>query len=228
MMNKLIKILIFFVVSSFLFAVPGTPGFTGIIDYPTAYNLRTSNYTVTGMLDHIEADSDFGIILEGGFIPQVEAGLKLSTSDKVINQDLLKANFKYQFVQEADNPAMAIGFVEADKVYGYLVMSKNFKNFLNQNINVEISTGLKYDEDEETNSFVGLAVPIFERVRILSEFYSYKENATEVSENEDPEKRYAFNVSGEFYTTDSIRTKVFWRKRDDSFGLSISYIGIYN
>ncbi len=222
MKKRSLIILLFLNLVILLSAVPATPGFTGIIDYPSAYNLRQNNYTVTGLLDNIEGDSQFGVILEGGFIPQVEAGLKLSTSDTLLNKNLLRANFKFQFVQEADNPAMAIGFVETDEVYAYLVGSKTFDSVFKQNLSLGISLGLKYDEEKETNQFLGLEIPIFEKIKLLGEVYTYREKI----ENES-DKKISYNLSGEFYTTKLIRTKVFWREKEDSFGLSINYIGIY-
>ena len=224
-MKKKLIVIIFFNLIILLSATPSTPGFTGLIDYPTAYNLLQNNYTVTGILDNIEEETKFGVILEGGFIPQVEAGLKLSTSDKVLNNSLLKSNFKFQFVQEADNPAMAIGFVETEEVYAYLVATKTFKQFLQRKIMLQLSLGLKYDEDKETNTFLGVEIPLFEKIKFLGEVYTYGE---EKIEEKGKDEKISYSLSGEFYTSRNIRTKVYWREKDDSFGISINYIGLYN
>lgn len=225
-MKKNYFILIMFLIMSIVvLGKPASTGFTGLIDFPSAYNLRINNYSVTGLLDHLEGDSKFGIMLEGGFIPQIEAGIKLSSEDKLINQKLLKANFKFQFVQEADNPAMAIGFVEdEDVVYGYLVASKSIRKLLDKKIFLDTSIGLKYDENSETSFFIGLGFPIFQKIKLLSEVYSYND----VNKLGEKEKKISYNIGGEFYTTGNVSTKVFWREIDDSVGIAISYTGIHN
>ncbi len=205
-----------------LYSSSATTGASGMIDFPTAYNLRPNNFRISAILDTVDEKANFGIMLESGFIPQIEAGLKLSTKDRLINKDLMKANLKFQFVREAENPAMAIGFVEEKEVYGYLVLSKTLNNVLWNNGSMDLTLGLKYDENKDTNIFMGTGTPIYSSIKIISEFYSY----TEINEEQEKTK-YSFNVGGEFFTTDSIITNIFYRNIDNSFGIFVTYLGIY-
>ena len=241
-MKKIIIISIFFVFGIAVLASTSTTGATGTIDFPNAYNLLENNYSVSATLDRIESDARLGLMLQGGFIKQLEAGFKISSKDRSINKDLVKSNVKFQFVKEADNPAMAIGFVESDEAlgyddengtaYGYIVASKRIGNFFSKGGNgddggLKLTGGLKYDEKKDWNFFSGAEFLVFQRVKLLSEFYSYNKYKNIGTVYEDSDRKMSYNLGGEFYTTDKITTKVFWRERNDSFGLSVTYIGIY-
>lgn len=226
-MRKLLAIFGIIGLSLMTLSVPAKNGYTGTIDFPTAYNLRTNNYSVSAIMDHIEEESSFGFMFEGGFIPQIEAGISLSTEEELVHKDLMKANFKFQFVQEANNPAMAIGFAESDEMFGYLVASKVFNTILDRKVNLGMSGGVKYSAEKETNYFGSITFPLFDKIILQSEFYSYDRIVINNEGEEEEDKEMSYNVGGEFYTNDAIRTKVFWREQDDSFGVTINYIGIY-
>lgn len=229
-------LLLMFLLTSILMGTPTSTGATGVIDFPSAYNLRENNYTVSAVMDHMQDEPEFSLILQGGFIPQLEAGIKISDKqeeegeeNKLIDRELLEANFKFQFVQEADNPAMAVGFIESERTYGYIVASKKIDSILGRKILLETSVGLKYDEDENTDLFLGISWPVFKNIKVMGEVYTYKKIETDNFESTEDldETEVSFNIGGEFYTNDKIRTKIFWRENNDSFGLTISYIGIH-
>lgn len=234
------KIKIFFILlalfySNAILATIANPGFTGIIDFPTSYTLRPNNYNVAGTIDKINDDTIVGLMIETGFLTQLEAGLKITTDDTKINSNLLKANLKFQFLREGKNPAMAIGFVESDEglslegkntlrqSYGYLTLSKRLKHFVKKEIgSITVNGGLIYDESKNLNGFGGMEFPIYTNINLLFEFYSYTE-----FENNDEKTKLSVNIGGEFFTTEKTVTKVFWREKNDTFGILISYIGIY-
>ncbi len=244
---KKIVLMFLLLISVISFASSSSTGATGILDFPNAYTLRENNYCVTGILDRIESDARVGFMLEGGFIKQLESGFKLSTKDKTINKDFIKSNIKFQFLQEGkNNPATAIGFIESDEsaggltgnndkgsAYGYIAASKRFQIFSSEiedkdgEGQLRATAGLKYDEIEDWNLFTGIEIPVFQKVKILSEIYSYKDYDNYGEYNQESSRKVSVNVGGEFYTANNITTKVFWRERNDSFGLSITYLGIH-
>ena len=189
---KKIVLMFLLLISVISFASSSSTGATGILDFPNAYTLRENNYCVTGILDRIERDARVGFMLEGGFIKQLESGFKLSTKDKTINKDFIKSNIKFQFLQEGkNNPATAIGFIESDEsaggltgnndkgsAYGYIAASKRFQIFSSEiedkdgEGQLRATAGLKYDEIEDWNLFTGIEIPVFQKVKILSEIYS--------------------------------------------------------
>lgn len=227
---------VLFIFSATAFALPSTSGATGNIDFPDAYNLRINNYTVAAAVTGIDSAAAFQLMIEGGFIPQLEAGIVLSSKDTMINESLLKANVKFQFVQEADNPAIAVGFVEtkdysgSDDVYGYLVASKRLGNLLVKDNPIGLTGGMKFDKKKDTDGFIGLDIPIFSMIKIVGEGYSYhvheKIVTGDIIEKKDKMK-FSYNVGGEFYTSKSIRTKIWWKDINNTLGISIAYIGIY-
>jgi hypothetical protein len=245
-MKKAIVIL-FTTIATLSFSSTSSTGATGTLDFPNAYTLRENNYSVTGILDRIESDARIGFMLEGGFIKQLEAGLKLSTKDRKINKDFVKSNIKFQFLQEGkNNPAVAIGFVESDEsaggltgdsdkgsAYGYIVATKRFQ-ILSSEVEdkngegqLRATVGIKYDDIEDLNLFTGIEMPILQKLKVLAEIYSYKEYENYGGYNESSKRKISVTAGGEFYTTNNITTKIFWRERNDSFGLSITYLGIY-
>ncbi len=234
-MKKAVLILLL-LISAVSYCSTSTTGATGTIDFPNAYNLLENNYAVTAILDRMEGDGMIGVMLQGGFIKQLEAGFKISNKDKSINKDLLKS--------KADNPALAIGFVESDEAlgndsekegtaYGYIVASKRFKNFLRpmttgeDDGGIKISGGLRYDDRDDWNGFSGVEVMVFQRVKLLSELYSYCDYDNSGTTYESKDRKISVNLGGEFYTADKLTTKVFWRGRNDSFGISLTYLGLY-
>lgn len=245
-MKKVMAIL-FITFTVVITASTASTGATGIIDFPNAYTLRENNYSVTGILDRIESDARVGFMLEGGFIKQLEAGLKLSTKDRTINKDFIKSNIKFQFLMEGkNNPAVAIGFVESDEsaggltgdndkgsAYGYIAATKRFQIFSSEGDEkngegqLRATAGLKYDDIEDLNLFTGIEMPVFQKVKILAEIYSYKDYENYGDYNESSKRKVSITAGGEFYTANNITTKIFWRERNDSFGLSITYLGIY-
>lgn len=244
---KKLMLIIFSTISILSFASTSTTGATGIIDFPNAYTLRENNFCVTGILDRVESDARVGFMLEGGFIKQLESGFKLSTKDKTINKDFIKSNIKFQFLQEGrNNPAVAIGFIESDEsaggmtgdndkgsAYGFIAASKRFQIFSDSSDDkngegqLRATVGLKYDEIEDLNLFSGVEIPLFQKVKILSEVYSFKDYDNYGEYNESSKRKVSLTLGGEFYTANNITTKVFWRERNSSFGLSITYLGLY-
>ena len=70
--------------------------------------------------------------------------------------------------------------------------------------------------------FFSSGLPLFSKIKLLTELYTYNK----IEKNYEEEK-IGMNFGGQFYTNQSIRTKVFWRSSNDSFGISINYVGIY-
>jgi len=237
-MNKLFRYIFIFLTlfySKQLFCTTATAGFTGIIDLPTAYTLRPNNFNVAGIIDKIDDDTNVGVVLQTGFVPQLEAGLKITTNETEINSQLLKANLKFQFVKEANNPAFAVGFVESDEglslegdnpikqAYGYLVASKKLNNFfIKKDIPITLSLGMTYDEADNLNGFTGMEIPLYTNINFIFEVFSYQE-----IETANEKTKISLNLGGEFFTNEKVVTKVFWRERNETFGISIAYIGIY-
>lgn len=252
-MKKIITAATMMFSACMMYASPTSSGATGTIDFPNAYNLRSNNYTVALNVDGIDKNTGFGFTFEGGFIPQIEAGVMLNNKDTKIDSELLKSNFKFQFVQEADNPAIALGFIESrknliienDTVYAYIVASKSFRDVVAKETDVKLSLGVKYNENKDTDIFSGVEFPIFQKIKLLGEVYSYAktEAKTTIIETEttpgsgtykkeevattEKVKKVSYNIGGEFYTTDTIRTKIYWKEIDNTLGVSINYIGIY-
>lgn len=234
-MRKLILI-IAISISVSLYALPASNGATGILEFPDAYNLRANNYTVAASINGIDKSTAVQLMIEGGFIPQLEAGIVLSSKDTMINESLLKANIKFQFVKEADNPALALGFIETkdiagkEDVYGYLAASKKLGVLFVENAPIAFTGGIKYNKIKDTDVFIGIDMPIFSVVKLLGEVYTYHEKEVIVINGRtetDNKLKYSFNIGGEFYTYQSIRTKVWWKDIDNTVGLTIAYIGIY-
>ncbi len=231
---KLLFTFIFLSIS--LYPSSSYTGMTGGIDFPSAYLLINKNYTISGTFSSLNKDIVGDFVIETALIPQVEAGLKVTTLNGNFDQSFLQANVKFQVVPEGKgNPAIAIGFTEFDaysvqadlererrgdssEAYAFLVMSKQIT--LN-NLNFDASIGLTYSQPASggvADVFGIIEVPLFEKIRFLTEVYSYEKVE---------EKSASLNLGAEFITRDNFRTKVFWRERNDSFGVSINYIGLF-
>ena len=231
------KLFSFILISIGIFATPSYTGLTGGIDFPNAYILIDKNYTISGILGTIDGDVQGDFVIESNLLPQVEAGIKISTLQREFNNSFLQSNFKFQVVGETDkNPAIALGFTEYDEydiqsdkdnesandnssAYAFMVASKNFKY---KNANVTGSGGLYFSKPETGNNidgFVGLEMPISEAIKLITEAYTFEK---------DDNKRVSANIGFDFLTNEKFRTQVFWRERNSSFGVSINYIGILN
>ena len=219
-------ILFFVVISLSSFAGQTSNGITGEIDFPNAYILRPNNYNASLIIDKINEGSDFGLMVQGTFVPQLEAGIKISENGgggNMISRELLKSNLKFQIVPESanSNPAISIGFIESDSndsVYGFIVASKRmFKKSLQTHF------GFKYDDQKSKDLFLGMKFRMADRINLMTEFYSYEE----VDISGDNDKKISFNIGGEFYTREKLYTKVFWREQNQEFGIMLTYIGIY-
>ena len=233
--RKNIIVILVFILGNVVFGAIATRGFTGIVDFPNAYTLRANNYNIGGTIDNINNESVVGFMLETGFLTQLEAGIKITTDNTKINDSLLKSNIKFQFLTESTLPALAVGYVESDSKsiyygknivnlsYGYANMTKSINNFFDEKFEkISLTCGVSYDENKNVNGFSGLEVPIYNNVKLLLEFYSY--HKIELGK----EKRdFSLNVGTEFFTTEKLITKVFWRDVNETFGIVISYIGIY-
>lgn len=235
-MKKFKLLLVFILLSVYLYPSSSYTGMTGGIDFPSAYLLINKNYTISGTFSSLNKDIVGDFVIETALIPQVEAGLKVTTLNGNFDQSFLQANVKFQVVPEGKgNPAIAIGFSEFDaysvqsnqekelkrdssEAYAFLVMSKQIR--LND-LNFDTSVGITYSQPESggvADIFGIIEMPLFEKIRFLTEVYSY----------EKVEKKSAsVNLGAEFITKDNFRTKVFWRERNDSFGVSINYIGLF-
>jgi hypothetical protein len=239
-MKKIITLL-FLVTCICSYAVPTSSGVTGTIDFPSAYLLRERNYTFTGNIENNSSKEEDSLsadfIFETGFIPQVEAGFNISTKNEELNQSFVQSNLKYQIVKEEKNPAIAIGYVEFDEyqvmadhknenidaasnAYVYLVLSKRLEI---DTLKLDSSLGMKYsksnDGENVVDFFSGVEIPLYSQIRVLGEVYSYRRNDVD-------NKRLSMNLGAEFLTKENIRTKIFWRERNSSFGFGVTYIGI--
>ncbi len=235
-MKKFILLLTFVFLSISTFSSSSYTGMTGGIDFPSAYILINKNYTISGIFSSLNKDIVGDFVIETGLIPQVEAGLKVTTLNGNFDQSFLQANVKFQVVPEGKgNPAIAIGFTEFDgysvqanqekekrikssEAYAFLVLSKqiNINNF-----NFDTSIGISYSQPSSggvADVFGIVEIPLFEKIRLLTEVYSYEKI---------DEKSASMNLGAEFITRDNFRTKVFWRQRNDSFGVAINYIGLF-
>lgn len=231
------KIVSFILISMGIFATPSYTGLTGGIDFPNAYILIDKNYTISGIVGKIDGDVQADFVIESNLLPQVEAGIKISTLQKEFDNSFLQSNFKFQIVGETEkNPAIAIGFTEFDEydiqsdkdneasldnstAYAFMVASKNFKF---RTANLTGSGGLYFSKPvKETNvdGFVSLEMPVSEAIKVISEVYTFEKN---------DDKRVSANVGFDFLTNEKFRTQVFWRERNSSFGVSVNYIGILN
>lgn len=230
-MNKSIKLFfIYLIIVSSIYSSASFTGLTGGVDFPSANILINRHYTIQGIISSNDEDLTMDVAIETGFIPQVEAGIKLSTAKNKFDQSFLQANFKYQLVPEGkDNPAIAIGFTEFDsyevqgdkskenkddspEAYAFLVLTKSFKERM-----YNFSLGLSYSQSENsnnTNIFAISDIALADKVRLLTEAYSYDRNSN---------KKVSFNLGAEFFTKENIITKVYFRERNHSVGVSICY-----
>ena len=76
------KIVSFILISMGIFATPSYTGLTGGIDFPNAYILIDKNYTISGIVGKIDGDVQADFVIESNLLPQVEAGIKISTLQK--------------------------------------------------------------------------------------------------------------------------------------------------
>lgn len=230
-MNKNIKLLlIYLVIISSVYSSASFTGLTGGIDFPSANILINRHYTVQGIISSNDDDLTMDIVIETGFIPQVEAGIKLSTAKNKFDQSFLQANFKYQLVPEGkDNPAIAIGFTEFDayevqgdkskenkndnpEAYAFLVLTKSFSER-----KYNLSLGLNYSQSEnskDTNIFAISDIALMNKVRFLTEIYTYDRSSS---------KKVNYNLGAEFFTRENLITKVYFRERNHSIGVSVYY-----
>lgn len=236
------KILVFLIMVVFINASPSYTGLTGGIDFPNAYILIDRNYTISGIAGTLDGEIQADFVIETNLLPQVEAGIKLSTMKKEFDNSFLQSNFKFQIVGEtANNPAVAIGFTEFDEyyvqvnrdttksndeikkynsdAYGFIVASKRLK-MGNQLFNGSVGAMFsKPEAGSQVDMFASVELPLSPAVKLTTELYSYKEPKY---------KRVSGNVGFDFLTNEKFRTQVFWRERNNSFGVSVNYIGILN
>lgn len=231
------KILIFIALSLSAFASPSYTGLTGGIDFPNAYILIDRNYTISGIIGTLDGEMQGDLVIETNLIPQIEAGIKVSTTKKEFDNSFLQSNFKFQLVGETqNNPAIALGYTEFDEytiqsdrkkekadenadAYGFIVASKRIKlteGSLNASVGAMFS---KPKEGSSIDMFGSLEIPLGEAIKMTTELYSFKE---------DNAKKLSGNIGFDFMTTEKFRTQIFWRERNNSFGVSINYIGILN
>lgn len=236
-MKKIMRLLTFILAAASIYSSTSFTGLSGGIDYPNAYVLMNKNYTVSGIFSSLNGELVGDFVLETGLIPQVEAGLKVSTLNEKINQTFLQSNVKFQLVSEGEkSPAIAIGFTEFDSysiqadedkesasencdAYAFLAASKTFdikESSYNGTIGIIYS---QKGDSGDADVFGILEVPVFDKIKIITEGYSY--------EKED-KKRASVNLAAEFVTKESVRTKVYWRERNNSFGVSIHYISLFS
>ena len=84
-----------------IFATPSYTGLTGGIDFPNAYILIDKNYTISGIVGTIDGDVQADFVIESNLLPQVEAGIKISTlqkefSDKIVDLEKTKTHYLHQ------------------------------------------------------------------------------------------------------------------------------------
>lgn len=231
------KVLLFIALSLSAFSSPSYTGLTGGIDFPNAYILIDRNYTISGIIGTLDGEMQGDLVIETNLIPQIEAGIKVSTTKKEFDNSFLQSNFKFQLVGETQsNPAIALGYTEFDEynvqsdkkkelaeensdAYGFIVASKRIKlteGSLNASVGAMFS---KPKEGSSVDMFGSLEIPLGEAIKMTTELYSFKE---------DNSKKLSGNVGFDFMTTEKFRTQIFWRERNNSFGVSINYIGILN
>lgn len=231
------KIMGLLLISCGLFATPSFTGLTGGIDFPNAYILIDRNYTISGIASTLEGELKGDLVIETNLLPQVEAGIKLSTLKKELDSSFLQANFKFQVVGEGiASPAIALGFTEFDayniqaykgnesiednaEAYGYIVASKKITL---KDSSFNGSLGLLFTRPStgaNVDAYATVEVPLAESIKLITEVYSYER---------DEQKKSSVNVGFDFLTNDKFRTQVYWRERNNSFGVSVNYIGILN
>lgn len=237
------KIFGFVMIVGSIFATPSYTGLTGGIDFPNAYILVDRNYTISGIAGTLDGEIQGDLVIETNLIPQIEAGIKLSTVKKEFDNSFLQSNFKFQIVGETpSNPAIALGFTEFDEyniqadkketdvnlnalenessdAYAFIVASKRVRlteGSFNGSVGAMFS---KPKTGSNVDMFISMEVPLGEAIKLTTELYSYKE-----AEN----KKVSGNIGFDFLTNEKFRTQVFWRERNNSFGVSINYIGILN
>jgi len=223
-------------------ATPSYTGLTGGIDFPNAYILIDRNYTISGIVGTLDGEIQGDFVIETNLLPQVEAGIKLSTINKDFDNSFLQSNFKFQVVGETlTNPAVAIGFTEFDEyniqsnrdseksnsdiekynsdAYGFIVASKRLK-MGNQIFNGTLGAMFsKPEAGSQADVFGSVEIPLGTAIKFTTELYSFKESKS---------KEISGNLGLDFLTNEKFRTQVFWRERNNSFGVSINYIGILN
>ncbi len=236
------KVLSFLMLAGTICATPSYTGLTGGIDFPNAYILIDRNYTISGIAGTLDGEIQGDFVIETNLLPQVEAGIKLSTIKKDFDNSFLQSNFKFQVVGETiSNPAVAIGFTEFDEyhiqadldsekneddlkkynsdAYGFIVASKRLK-MGNQVFNGTLGAMLSKPEGgSQVDMFGSMEVPLGTAIKLTTELYSFKESKA---------KQISGNIGFDFLTNEKFRTQVFWRERNNSFGVSINYIGILN
>lgn len=236
-MKKISTWLVFTLMAVSVYSSASFTGLSGGIDFPNAYVLMNKNYTVSGIISSLNDDVVGDFVLETGLIPQVEAGLKVSTLNEKVDQTFLQSNVKFQLVSEGEgNPAIAIGFAEFDSyqiqgdedeeseaenfdAYAFLAASKSFKirnNSYNGTLGVMYS---QKDDSGEADVFGILEIPVFDKIKLITEGYSYEKSDS---------KKASINIAAEFVTKENVRTKVYWRERNNSFGVSVHYISLFN
>lgn len=228
------KVLCFLLIVSGIIATPSYTGLTGGIDFPNAYILIDRNYTISGTAGTLDGEIQADLVIETNLLPQIEAGIKLSTIKRELDNSFLQSNFKFQVVGETlTNPAIAIGFTEFDEdniqgeisedanenadAYGFIVASKRLKlteGSFNGSIGAAFS---KPENGSNIDMFASVELPLGEAVKLISELYSYES---------DNAKKISGNIGFDFLTNEKFRTQVYWRERNNSFGVSINYIGI--
>lgn len=228
------KVLCFLLIVSGIIATPSYTGLTGGIDFPNAYILIDRNYTISGTAGTLDGEIQADLVIETNLLPQIEAGIKLSTIKRELDNSFLQSNFKFQVVGETlTNPAIAIGFTEFDEdniqgeisedakenadAYGFIVASKRLKlteGSFNGSIGAAFS---KPENGSNIDMFASVELPLGEAVKLTSELYSYES---------DNAKKISGNIGFDFLTNEKFRTQVYWRERNNSFGVSINYIGI--
>ena len=236
------KILSFLMIVGTICATPSYTGLTGGIDFPNAYILIDRNYTISGIVGTLDGEIQGDFVIETNLLPQVEAGIKLSTINKDFDNSFLQSNFKFQVVGETlTNPAVAIGFTEFDEyniqsnrdseksnsdiekynsdAYGFIVASKRLK-MGNQIFNGTLGAMFsKPEAGSQADVFGSVEIPLGTAIKFTTELYSFKESKS---------KEISGNLGLDFLTNEKFRTQVFWRERNNSFGVSINYIGILN
>ncbi|MCX5773852.1 MAG: hypothetical protein NTX05_04500 [Fusobacteria bacterium] len=221
--------------SSTLFADTALNGSTGIIDFPTAFNLRSNNYTVSGFgmwgSNYNQKMPFFGASVESGFLSCMEAGVRVQTTNTDMNNEFLLSNIKLQVFRTQDNMnAVAFGYNEGFMPYAYAVVTHlEPLSFLVSPL--VMNGGITFDQNNKLNAFGALQVPVIQPVALDFELYTYNTQSQSLAENMVPtsnELQLSYNAGISWRATSDYSTKFFYRDVDNSWGIQVNYLGIFN
>jgi len=222
-------------ISAISYADTALNGSTGIIDFPTAFNLRSNNYTVSGFgmwgSSYNQKMPFFGASVESGFLSCMEAGVRVQTTNTNMNNEFLLSNIKLQVFRTQDNMnAVAVGYTEGFMPYAYVVGTHlEPLSFLVSPLVMD--AGATYDQNNKLNAFGAFQIPVIQPVALDFELYTYNSQSQALAENILPtsnDLKLSYNAGVSWRVTPDYSTKFFYRDVDNSWGIQVNYLGIFN